>query len=85
MNRLPGRTKWVAQSHARWPRDPDGAPLYPGDAKKLTFAEIGHRMEAGEPYALRLDMARAIEIAAQKTGEPLAFVETGAGPDGGRW
>jgi glutamyl-Q tRNA(Asp) synthetase len=65
-----------------WPRDPDGAPLYPGNAKALTFAEIGRRMEAGEPYALRLDMARALQAAEQKSGEPLTFTETGTGPDG---
>jgi len=65
-----------------WPRDPDGVPLYPGDAKALTFAEIGRRMEAGEPYSLRLDMARALRLAEQEASAPLAFTETGAGPDG---
>ena len=42
-----------------WPRDPDGAPLYPGDAKALPPAERARRM-ATEPYALRLDMAAAL-------------------------
>ena len=45
---------------APWPRDPDGAPLYPGDARSLSAAERLRRMEAGEPYALRLDMAAAL-------------------------
>ena len=48
------------ETHAPWPRDPDGAPLYPGDARSLSPAERRRRMEAGEPYALRLDMAAAI-------------------------
>jgi glutamyl-Q tRNA(Asp) synthetase len=62
---------------ARWPRDPDGAPLYPGAARGLSAAERGQRMENGEPYALRLDMA-----AAQARTGPLTWTETGAGPAG---
>jgi glutamyl-Q tRNA(Asp) synthetase len=45
------------ETHAPWPRDPDGAPLYPGDALSLAPAERRRRMETGVPYALRLDMA----------------------------
>ena len=60
-----------------WPRDPDGAPLYPGDARSLSDAERKRRMQAGEPYALRLDTAAAIA----RTG-PLTWIETGAGPGG---
>jgi len=43
-----------------WPRDPDGAPLYPGNAKALAPTERARRIAAGEPYALRLDMAAAL-------------------------
>jgi glutamyl-Q tRNA(Asp) synthetase len=43
-----------------WPRDPDGAPLYPGARKSIAPAERKRRMAAGEPYALRLDMAAAL-------------------------
>ena len=43
-----------------WPRDPDGAPLYPGTARELPPEERARRMAAGEPYALRLDMAKAL-------------------------
>ncbi len=60
-----------------WPRDPDGAPLHPGTAKLLSPAERARRIAAGEPYALRLDMAAALDRAG-----PLAWTETGAGPDG---
>ena len=51
----------VAERDAKghWPRDPDGAPLYPGNAKKLSAAERRARM-ADEPYALRLDMNAAV-------------------------
>ncbi len=59
-----------------WPRDPDGAPLYPGNAKALPPAERARRM-AVEPYALRLDMMAALDRAGA-----LTWRETGAGPDG---
>ncbi len=62
-----------------WPRDPDGAPLYPGTARTLALAERDRRMAGGEPYALRLDMAAALDAAA---GLPIAWTETGAGPGG---
>jgi len=41
-------------------RDPDGAPLYNGAGKSLSAAERKRRVEAGEPYALRLDMVAAL-------------------------
>ena len=59
-----------------WPRDPDGAPLYPGAAKSLPQAERARRM-ASEPYALRLDMRAALARAGQ-----LTWGETGEGPAG---
>lgn len=59
-----------------WPRDPDGAPLYPGSARLLTPDERGRRFESGVAYALRLDMAGAIAQAGD-----LSFVEQGEGPE----
>jgi glutamyl-Q tRNA(Asp) synthetase len=66
-------------AHARWPRDPDGAPLYPGSALALDAASRERRRAAGEPYALRLDMRSAIAC----TGG-LVWDETGEGPAGER-
>ena len=40
-----------------WPRDPDGAPLYPGAAKSLSAGERDRLIGQGAPFALRLDMA----------------------------
>jgi len=60
-----------------WPRDPDGAPLYPGDAKSMPVAERQKRMASAEPYALRLDMQAALT----RVGK-LAWAETGGGPSG---
>lgn len=45
---------------------PDGAALYPGLCRGLSAAEIGRRLSAGTPYALRLNMAKAIDLAKQK-------------------
>jgi glutamyl-Q tRNA(Asp) synthetase len=65
------------EAHGPWPRDPDGAPLYPGHAKTIPDAERKRRIESGEPYALRLDM----QAAAARAGA-LTWIETGAGPAG---
>jgi glutamyl-Q tRNA(Asp) synthetase len=69
----------VAEREAEgpWPRDPDGAPLYPGDAKHLSGAERARRIGTGEPYALRL----AMQAALARVGA-LMWSETGMGPDG---
>lgn len=60
-----------------WPRDPDGAAIYPGAAKELSREERGRRIQSGAPYSLRLDMAEAIA----RTGA-LSWTEQGIGPDG---
>jgi glutamyl-Q tRNA(Asp) synthetase len=60
-----------------WPRDPDGAPLYPGTAKSLPPDERQRLLESGAPYALRLDMASADA----RAGE-LSWAEHGEGPGG---
>jgi glutamyl-Q tRNA(Asp) synthetase len=64
------------ETKAPWPRDPDGVPLSPGNAKTMAQAERARRM-AAEPYALRLDMTAALV----RSG-PLTWEETGAGPSG---
>lgn len=38
-----------------WPRDPDGAPLYPGTCRGLAPELVAARAAAGEPCAWRLD------------------------------
>lgn len=63
-----------------WPRDPDGVALYPGSAKRLPAAERRRRREAGDPFALRLDMGAAIALACAR-GETLTWTETGVGPN----
>ena len=60
-----------------WPRDPDGAPLYPGTAKSLSHRERERLAGSGAPFALRLDMAAAHA----RAGE-LSWAEQGEGPGG---
>ena len=60
-----------------WPRDPDGAPLYPGAAKSLSPVARKELIASGAPFALRLD----IEAAMARVG-PLAWTEQGKGPAG---
>ncbi len=60
-----------------WPRDPDGAPLYPGTARALSARERRALMDAGKPYALRLDMTAALA----RVG-PLDWSESGEGLGG---
>ena len=55
--------------------DPDDAPVYPGLHRGLTFEQIAARKAAGQPFALRLDMARAIERARAIAGDA-AFAYT---------
>ncbi|MDI4236254.1 tRNA glutamyl-Q(34) synthetase GluQRS [Bradyrhizobium sp. Arg237L] len=60
-----------------WPRDPDGAPLYPGAARSLPAVDRLRLIEAGTPYALRLNMA-----AAGARVKDLTWTEQGEGPAG---
>ena len=56
------------------PHGPDG-PRYPGTCRALSADERAGRLAAGVPFALRLDLARAL---AAVTG-PLVFEEEGEG------
>jgi glutamyl-Q tRNA(Asp) synthetase len=65
------------EANSPWPRDPEGAPLYPGTAKSLTSGERARRLQSGAPCALRLDMAAA----SARAGD-LTWTEHGEGPEG---
>ncbi len=71
----------VAEFEAKgkaWPRDPDGAPLYPGEERKLSAAGRQRMLAGGKPHAWRLDMDRAMA----ELDAPLTWQETGAGQNG---
>lgn len=72
-----GRLVAARESAGVWPRDPDGAPLYPGEAKALPAAARDSLIGQGLPYALRLDMEAACARA-----NHLSWIEQGEGPDG---
>ncbi len=64
----------AAAADPAWPRDPDGAPLYPRTERSWSDAEVAARQSAGAPQALRLNMDAAIAAAG-----PLSWTEEGAG------
>ncbi len=51
----------AATADSDWPRDPDGAPLYPGTEREWSKARRQAETASGRPYALRLDMKRALD------------------------
>jgi len=57
------------------PHAPDGTPRYPGTCRGVTADERASRVAAGQAYALRLDMGRALLA----VGTPLTFEEDGEG------
>ena len=54
---------------------PDGSALYPGTCRRLSTARRADLMAAGQPYALRLDMAQA----SRQVGPGLNRIEAGQG------
>jgi glutamyl-Q tRNA(Asp) synthetase len=65
------------EAHGPWPRDPDGAAIYPGAARSLLPDQRQRLIESGAPFALRLDVA-----AAQARAGALSWIEQGEGPGG---
>ncbi|MGL4240361.1 MAG: tRNA glutamyl-Q(34) synthetase GluQRS [Beijerinckiaceae bacterium] len=80
--------KQIAADGAGLGADPDGAPLYSGRCRGIPAAESARRIAAGEPHALRMDVAKALALVAA----PLSWREgpPGAAPaivpaDPARW
>lgn len=48
-----------AETERPWPRDPDGAPVYPGSCRALSPAEADERIAQGDLHAWRLDSSAA--------------------------
>ncbi len=62
------------ETTAPWPRDPDGAPLFPG--APLAAEEEARLIAMGASYAWRLDIAKAC-----KQAGPLTWIEHGSAPE----
>ena len=77
------RMRAVIAGRPDWPRDPAGAPLYPGTCRHLPAAEREERLAAGDEHAWRLDMSEALRTAARLLhGKPVSWREEGVGPQG---
>jgi glutamyl-Q tRNA(Asp) synthetase len=69
-------TRAEIEAAASGATDPDGAPIYPGLWRGRTDADIAARKAAGEPFALRLDVGKALAVARIRlAGRPLTFTE----------
>ncbi len=85
----------IMAAHAKSPRplDPDGVPVYPGLHKGLAAGQAARRIGAGEAFAMRLDVEKAMALAQDRLGTaPLEFVELDedlrpqrVAADPGRW
>jgi glutamyl-Q tRNA(Asp) synthetase len=62
----------IAGNKDNWPRDPDGALLYPPGDRQLSRRERDQRIGAGQPFSWRLNMEHALEF----VGKPLSWIET---------
>ncbi len=66
-------------------RDPDGGWIYPGIWRGKSEAEVKARRESGEPFAMRLDMEKALLAATGLGGnQGLSYFEKGEGRGGAR-
>lgn len=70
----------TAAGHS-WPCDPDGVPHYPGNDRSFSTEECDRRIGDGDPFAMRLDMKRAL-ASSGIIAEELCWQEEGSGPDG---
>ena len=63
----------------KWPRDPDGAHVYPGLYRDISPAQRQGLMWRGGSYAWRLRMDRAIAEAEKLNDGPIFFTELSGG------
>lgn len=75
---IAARVADIESSGRSWPRDPDGAPHYPGNDRLLSLSERGRKISTGAPHAWRLDMQAALD----GLGVELPWTEFGSGPAG---
>ena len=62
-------TRKQIQTTANDKRDPDGALSYPGTCKHLSDEQVAEKLADGTPFAIRLDMSKAIKFAPPQAGQ----------------
>jgi glutamyl-Q tRNA(Asp) synthetase len=62
--------------------DPEGTPRYPGIFRDISNSEDSRIRASGKPYALRLNMDKALKLAHEINAGPIYHTESGTGPDG---
>ena len=72
------RVETFEKSGTPWPRDPDGAPFYPGEERKVPPAERPKISSTLGSRIIRLDMS----MACATLSTPLTWHELGKGPNG---
>lgn len=55
--------------------DPDGAPVYPGLHRGLSASEVASRKQAGQPFAMRIDMEKALVVVRERLNGDLVWRE----------
>lgn len=66
----------IESSGQLWPRDPDGAPHYPGNDRTLSESARNRRISDGDAHAWRLDMQSVLN----GLDTQLSWDEFGSGP-----
>ncbi len=69
--------RYVAKRDAvgeKWPRDPDGSPIYPGNERLLGASARNSILNSDKPFAIRLDMNLAVDAARYEWMESGSFV-----------
>lgn len=63
-----GEIAAAVEARTDWPRDPDGAPFYPGTCKRLSDQDRERRVMSGRHAAQRLDMTAALALGREHLG-----------------
>jgi glutamyl-Q tRNA(Asp) synthetase len=58
-----------------WPKDPDGAPIYPGECRTLSIKERQSRIDRGDAFNWRLDMNTAVARTKDASDQDLSWTE----------
>lgn len=65
----------IGEEHGKpWPRDPDGALIYPCDDRQMPLEDREKKIEKGDAFAIRLNMKAAVSL----LGKSLNWTEEGS-------